>query len=252
MRKKNTFAALSLLLTLGLVLLVSVPEAYKLQSSGLLAILSGFFSVFALREGLSGIEYLTLISLPVLFTFGMSSMLYYFPNFSSFFRFLFLGTYAFFFYVILLSANIFNVAVEKPIPLLRASYTAWFLVTIFAVFPLYTLVYKSDLNLLFSLLLIASITFLLTFQSLWTVFLPKKFEFVTLYGSLLVTLILAEVSLTLSFFPMESFFRALGLSTAYYIVLGFTHHYFRKSLTKRIYLEYFILFALVSLIIILV
>ena len=249
MSKKSFFALVSLLLTFGLVILVSLPPDFRLPFSVALSLLAGLLTLLALRENITGIEYLTLTTLPVLFTFGMSGVLYYFPNFSLFFRSVFWLLFSFFFYIILLSGNIFNVAAEKPIPLVRASYTASFLVTLFTVFPLYTVVFKSDPPLWVAVLLISFLTFALTFQSLWTVFLPKSFDMRNLWSALLVTLVIGEALVSLSFFQLESFFRALVLSTVYYIVLGFTHHFFRKSLNNKVFIEYFLIGLIVSLII---
>lgn len=249
MGKKSLFATLSLVLTLCLIILVSLPSNLKIPFSFILSIAAAVLSIIALRENISGIEFVTLTILPTLFTLGMSTVLFYFPNFSLLFKFIFWTTFSFFFYIILLCENIFNVAADKPIPLVRASYTAAFLVTLFTIFPLYTAVFKGDPNLLIAALLIAVLTFALTFQSLWTVFLPKAYDSRTLWGSVVVTLIILEAYAALSFFPLESFFRALGLSTVYYIALGFSHHYFKKSLNSKVYLEYLIVGLIISFVI---
>lgn len=249
MNRKTLFASISLLLTFGLIILVVLPEHFKIGFAVFLSALAGFLTLVALRENLSGIEFLTLTALPILFTLGMSGILYHFPNFSIFFRTLFWFLFSFFFYIILLSGNIFNVAAEKPIPLVRASYTASFLVTLFSIFPLYTIVFKSNLDLWLALLLVSVFTFVLTFQSLWTLFLPKPFDPAIIWGSLLVTLVMTEAALSISFLQLESFFRALALSTIYYIVLGFSHHFLKKTLNNKVFWEYILVSLLVSFII---
>lgn len=249
MNKKSLFAAGSLFLTLGLIIEASLPPHIKVPFLLGLSLTAGILTIVVLKENIAGLEFFTLTALPVLFTFGMSGILYQFPNFSLFFRFVFWSLYSFFFYIILLSGNIFNVAAEKPIPLVRASYTASFLVTLFTIFPLYTVVFKINPSLTVALLLTSILTFALTFQSLWTVFLPKSYDSKSLWGSVVVTLVMAEVLLALSFMQIESFYRALGLATIYYIVLGFTHHYFRRSLNNKVYLEYLLIVLIVSFII---
>lgn len=249
MSKKNLFWVISLLLTGGLLVVTALPVSYRVLAVVILSSLSFVLTILALRRDLAGIEFLTLTTLPTLFTLGMAGILYYFPNFSHFFRFLFSLIFSFFFYVTLLCENIFNVAGERSLPLLRASYTAAFLVTLFTVFPLYTVVFKTNPSFLMGVLLITALTFALTFQSLWTIFLPKPFDDRAFWGSVVVTLMMVEALSVFSFFPMESFFKALGLSTVYYIVLGFAHHYFRKTLKTKVYLEYFLIGFIVFLII---
>ncbi len=141
-------------MTLGLVVFVSLPPEIKVPFSILLSVLAGVLTLLGLRENVTGIEFFTITPLPILFTLGMAGILYHFPNFSLFFKLVFWLIYSFFFYIVLLSANIFNVAAEKPIPLVRASYTVSFLVTLFTIFPLYTAVFKSNPSFVVVLLLV--------------------------------------------------------------------------------------------------
>lgn len=233
-------------MTLFLIVLPWLPARFSLISLAVFTFLAGLFAVLCLWDFLSGIEYVTLLTLPVMFSLGMGSIILLFPNFSGIFRTVLYGVYFLMYYLLLLSLNIFNVAGEKPIPLLRAAYTSSFLITTFTAFPVFTLLYKGSAGILFELLTVFIFTFLLCFQSLWSAFLPKNIIGLPAKVSLIVSLTVTQTALVFSFFPMESFFRSLLLSTFFYIYLGFTHQYLKKTLAAKSVFEY----GLVGLIIV--
>lgn len=238
MSKRNKFLILSLILTLFLTRLPSLPRSYSGLGLIVFVFLSGLFAVFSLWEYLSGIEYVTLLTLPILFALGMGSVVLLFPNFSGYFKTAIYGVYFLTNYTLLLSLNIFNVASEKPIPLLRAAYTSSFLITTFTAFPILTLMYKWSLGITVEIIVVFILTFLLSFQSLWSVFLPKNIVGTSFRASLFMSWLMAETALVFSFFPMESFFRSLLLSTFFYIYLGFSHQYLKKALNVKSVFEY--------------
>lgn len=238
MSKRNKFLALSLILTVFMTLIPFIPRVYSGLGIAGFVFLSGLFAVLALWEYLSGIEYITLLTLPVFFSLGMGSLVLLFPNFSWYFKTIIYGVYFLTTYTLLLSLNIFNVASEKPIPLLRAAYTSSFLITTFTAFPILTLMYKGTLGIITETLLVLILTLLLGFQSLWSVFLPKSAVGISLRTALLVSLLMAQTSFVFSFFPMESFFRSLLLSTFFYIYLGFSHQYLKKTINPKSVFEY--------------
>jgi len=238
MSKRNKFLIFSTLLTLFLTLLPFFPSSFLTTAVSAFTIISGLFAVLCLWDYLSAIEYVTLLTLPVMFSLGMGSIILQFPNFSGFFRTILYGVYFLTYYILLLSLNIFNVAGEKPIPLLRAAYTSSFLVTTFTAFPIFTLLYKGSTGIIFEIILVFIITFLLSFQSVWSVFLPKSNVGLSLRTSLIVSILMTQTAFVFSFFPMESFFRSLLLSTFFYILLGFSHQYLKKTINGKSIFEY--------------
>ena len=238
MSKRNKFLIFSLLLTFFLTLIPLVPRSYYPFAVLGFVLVSVLFTVACLWDYLSGIEYITLLTLPTVFSLGMGSIILQFPNFSSFFKTIFYGVYFILYYILLLSLNIFNVAGEKPIPLLRAAYTSSFLVTTFTAFPIFTLIYKWSTGIVFETLLVFVFSLLLSFQSLWSAFLPKNNAIPAFRTSLIVSIIMVQTALVFSFYPMESFFRSLLLSTFFYIYLGFSHQYLKRTLNSKSVFEY--------------
>lgn len=237
MSKKNKFLFFSLLLTLFLTL-APVLNSYGVYLIIAFSLLSLLVSLICLWWPLQGLQFITLLTLPTLFGLGMISLLFSFPNFSFYFRLVFYAIFFVFFYSLLLALNVFNIASERPIPLLRAAYTVSFIITIFSSLPLFTILYKSYAGLTLEVLFVFLISFLLSFQSLWTVFLPQGNDASALRSSLLVSFLMGETALVFSFFPLESFFRSLTLATLFYIFLGFAHQHLQRRLTAKSVVEY--------------
>lgn len=249
MSKRNKFLTFSLLLTLLLTLIPSFPKNYSVLVITGFVLISALFSVICLWDYLSGIEYITLLTLPIVFSLGMGSIILQFPNFSSFFKIIFYGIYFVLNYILLLSLNIFNIAGEKPIPLLRAAYTSSFLITTFAAFPIFTLIYKGALGIIIEIIMVFGLSLFLSFQSLWSAFLPKNNVRASLKTTLIVSSLMTQTALVFSFYPMESFFRSLLLSTFFYIYLGFSHQYLKRTLNYKSIFEYaFVGLVIVSLV----
>ena len=238
MPKKLQFLTLSLLITIALGFLNRLSPSLQPWGIIVLSIFSYLATAYLLRFDLTGIEFLTLLSLPTLFTLSVGFILYFFPNFSFTFRSIILFLYFSSFYLALLSENIFNVGREHPIPLLKAAGTVSFLLTLFTGFLLFTAVYKAALPVFLQWLLTAALVFILAFQSLWTIILGSKVDKQVLIGSLSLALAELELTIGLSFMPFESFFRALALSTGFYVFLGTAYNYQRKTLKSRIFIEY--------------
>lgn len=236
--KRGQFIIVSFLLTFGLMLLPTKVSAHQPLAIFVLSLVSLLLAFLVLRFDLKGIEFLTLLTLPVLLTLGVGAIFFFFPNFSLTFRFLLWSFFAFLFYVILLAENVFNVARGRPIPLLRAARTTSFLATLLVAFLLYTAIYKGNFNLWVQLSFVILTTFLLALQSLWTVDLPEKIGISLVSMGSLLSLGQLELALGLAFLPIESFFRALALSTGFYILLGIGLHFLRHTLTRRVMGEY--------------
>lgn len=248
MSKKLQFLLLSLLLSAGFLLEVNLPPAAQPPFVLLWSFLAYLGATVVLRYDLAGIEFLTLLTLPSFFTLAIGAILAFFPSFSVTFRLLILGLYAFSFYLMLLAENIFNVGRERPIPLLKAASTVSFLLTLLTAFLLFTALYKAALPVYLQWLLLFGLVFLLALQSLWTVVLGSRLEARLLWASLFLALGLGELAVVLSFLPLESFFRALALSTGFYVFLGIAFHYFKRTLKSQIFLEYAAVAVLVVLI----
>ena len=93
--------------------------------------------------------------------------------------------------------------------------------------------------------MVVIISFVLAFQSLWTLVLGHTWDRQVIWGSLILALAELELAVGISFLPFESFFRALALSTGFYVFLGTAYNYQRKTLKNRIFIEYAVVAVIV-------
>lgn len=241
MPKKIQFLITSGILTLLLIFQLETPPVFQPFIIGAIFIISYLLTAYVLSYDLAGIEYLTIMALPVLFTTAISATLHYFPNFSLLFNTILLAVYFLSLYLILLSENIFNVGRDKPIPLIKAASTVSFLTTLLTTFLLYTIIYKADIPVVLQWVGIFFTTFLLAIQSLWTISLGTAVSKELIAVSLFLALLQLELAVSVSFFALEAFFWALFLSTSFYVFLGTAFHYFKKSLTNKVFIEYLLI-----------
>jgi hypothetical protein len=250
MSKRTSFILAALALAAGLVLVDYVSRDQQLLTIFIYTVLVYAASAFALRFVLRGVRLLTLPALPTLFAMGIAFTQFYFPNLTLGFKSVLWAIAFVGLYIIFLMENIFSVALERgtKIPLYRAAKTTAFLATIVVAFLHLTAVYKSNLPFWAQIALVTVLVLVLSFQLFWVFDLTQDFERKMLAASLLVALGVGEVALSLSFWPLESFFRAVVLATALYIGLGIGQQYFEHRLTRRIVYEYGLTAALVGLV----
>ena len=252
MSKRQQFIIVTIILTVGLEVLPFTPRNLQIPFALGLGIVSYITTALVLLYDLKGIEYFSLPLLPGLLTFCMASIFFFFPNFSLPFRFAYGLLFITGYYFTLLSANILNVAKNKPLPLFRVAYTVLFLSTLFTGFLFFTLIYKAVLPVWLQLALIFIIVFILGLASLWTVEIPERPARKLAALSLFLSLMATETAVFISFLPIESFFRALALATSLYIYLGVGHQYLRRSLSHTSLVEYGIIAIFVGFVLILV
>lgn len=191
---------------------------------------------------------LTKTVLPTGLFFGGLLVLTFFPHFSNFFRLLFVMIWAGSFDSCLLSENVFLVAQERgvAIPLVRPAQTFSLLLTLLTTFLLLTGIYKAPLNYFLQALLSFIVVFFLAWQNLvgqWLTFESgllgnRAVRRKAAVAALGAALVVAELALGLSFWPQKSFFRALALTTAFYVILGTYLHLVNHTLNRRIIGEY--------------
>lgn len=192
---------------------------------------------------------------PLGYIFSSFLLLAYFPNLNILFKLSFALFSTFVFYYLVLATNIFLVVEEKgrTIPLVRAAKTVFLFIEIITLFFVYTTIYKTLLPgglLEFSFLVQAFVVFIVSYlfavQYWWSQNLEKEITSFVGNESLVIALLGAILAVSTSFFPLESFFKALVLSTFYYVSITFFQAVIMHKLEKSIYTE----FLLITLVII--
>ncbi|MEX0621539.1 MAG: hypothetical protein WD187_00895 [Candidatus Woykebacteria bacterium] len=248
--KRQKIFVSSLLLSATTSSLPFVGEGNELPFLAVVLIASYFLSVWSIYGQFSIFELVSLFVLPVTLTASFGLFLTQFEV-GTLTRIILAIGYVVAIYTILLSENIFNVSVERNIPLIRAARTVGYLATLFVSFAFFTLLFGLDLNNLIFSVASTVVAVLLFAQGIWQIELkytdPKRL----IYYSLILGLITGEIAAALSFWPLEPPKLGIAMTTAVYVLLGVSGHHIREDLSKRTVTEYLLVAGGVILLLIL-
>ncbi len=237
MSKRKKIVLTSLLLSLGLVLVQTQPLVYRYWGIGALFAVSYLLSGWALSEGLKKIEWLTVLILPAFFTAGVGLFYFLLPE-TWLARLPIFVFYAIGIYILLLTENIFSIAAIRNIQLLRAAQATGFLLTLITSFFLFDSVFSFRLNPWFNGLIIFGTSFFLFYQGLWDCVLGENFSGRIFLLALVLALVLGEVALAISFWPLTVSTGSLFLITILYILLGLSQSDLQERLFAKTVREY--------------
>lgn len=247
--KRQKIIIVSVLLTAGLLSTQLVDFNLRFRFIAGLGILAYVLSFWALREGLNLTKAVILMILPTFYTLAVASFYFLLPV-RWLTRLPVAFTFGLTFYLCLLSQNVFNVAAIRTIPLYRAASTAAFLFTLLSAFFLFNVIYAFNLIFLWNGLVVGLISFPLILQSLWSISMEDKVPTETVIQSFILSLIMGELALAFSFWPIPTTIWSLALSSSMYLLLGLTSQFLRGRVNKRVVWEYIgigVLVLLVSL-----
>ena len=246
--KRQRFIIISLLLSAGLLTIQLMNISGRYVAIGVLTLLAYFLSAWSLAEGLNGIEWLTVLTLPAFFTAGVGLFYFLMPS-KWLMRLPVVLLYGLGFYGLLLTENIFSVAAIRTIQLLRSAQAVGFLLTLATSFFLYNTILAYRLDAWFNFFLVGIVSFPLILQALWYINLEEKIEKRIWLYSLAISLILAEMALVFSFWPVNVTVGSLALITAGYIILGLVQHHLSERLFQKTIREYIAIGVLILVII---
>lgn len=240
--KRHKFVAISGFCAAGLIAIQTVP--YDLRYGGILALtsLSSLLTLAVLWKEMAGVKYWMLLILPSAFTAAVSLFYFLLPvRWAT--RLPVAVLFGISFYLLLLTLNIFNVAAIRTIALLRAAHAVGVLFTLISAFFIFNVYYSLHLNFLLLFLLIFVTSFVLLLQALWAFELEDLVSRRVLLYTAVYALSVAEIGLTLGFWPIVPIYGSLALTSALYVFLGLTQVHFTQRLTKRAVWEYVLVAA---------
>jgi len=215
-----------------------------------LSVVAYLVSAFALREDIHGIEWFTLLILPTLFTTAVAFFYFLLPA-RWLTRIPFVVLYAIGMYALLLTENIYNVAVDRTIALLRAAHSVGYLLTLVTYFLLVQTIMAFRFSFYTNALLVACVSFFLILQSLWSVVLEEQVSRRMWSLTIAITIVLMELSWVFSFLPIQSTLIVLFLTTSFYGIVGMAQQYLVEKLYKKTVIEFFTLSSIVFVIVML-
>ncbi|MBI4130344.1 hypothetical protein HY468_03445 [Candidatus Roizmanbacteria bacterium] len=248
--KRKEFVAITIILTLGLIStqIVSADVRYWLLLALTFAALGG--SAIGLRENLKGVKWFTLLLVPTMFTVSIGLFYFLLPV-----RWLTRLPTALFYgigmYAILLVENIYNIATERSIQLLRVAHAVGFLATLASYFFLLNTILSFRLTSYVNSLLSGIIVFPLIIQALWAVELKDRIDSRVVLYSFFFSLIVGQLSFSMSFWPVKPIMGSLFITTITYSLIGVGQHYFAKRLFRNTILDYVKVLVVVSILVLL-
>lgn len=237
MTKRRKFLISAIFLAVVFWMIQYVALDYRVFAVIILGILAYAAAVYSLREDIHGVEWLTLMILPVMYSVSLGYFYYLLPqHFVS--RLVVTVLFALGIYAVLLTENIFSVAAVRTIQLLRAAHAVGFLITVLTAVLLYNSLYSLHApfwgNMLFTFL----ISVPLYLQALWSVKLEAKITVRLWLMSLILALITAQIALAVSFIPVTVWAASLFLGTAVYVIIGLVQQALQDRLFQRTVWEY--------------
>lgn len=236
--KRQEFIVITFILTLILMLTQLISLEYiRYPLVFILAAITYIGSAFGLREDLKGIEWFTLL-IPVTLYSAAVALFYFLLPVRWLTRIPVAFLYAIGLYGYLLTQNIYNVAANRTIALLRAARSVGFLLSILTYYLLTMTILSFRSFPFFNVLLIGCITFLEVIPLTWNVNLDEKLQPKAFAIGITITLILIELSWIFSFWPMPSVMIALVLSSTFYSLVGMGQEYLANKLYKKTIIEF--------------
>ena len=235
--KRKKLVITAFVLALGLLAVQLFTFSWHYWAIIILAALTYLLSSWSLIEGLNGVEWLTVLTLPVLFTIGIG-FFYFLTPVSWLVRGPIIILYGVGLYGLLLTENIFSVAAIRTIQLLRSAHAVAFLLTLIISFFLYNVILSFRFDPWFNFLLVFATSFPLLLQGLWCINLEEKITKKIWSYTLALSFVLGEIVLAFSFWPVSVAVGSLSLTTSLYILLGLSQHQVSERLFRRTINEY--------------
>ncbi len=238
--KRQRFLLAVLFLSLGLFFSEHLFGKFGFFFSVFLAFLSVILFYISMYKDMKDNMSYQVFVLPFFFTLAFGIFYFLIPaHFLT--RVVWTSLYAIGLYSLLLSENIFIVASIRTIALLSGARLVSFILTLISYGLLTKVVFSLEWPLLISAsakpFMILAISFLLIWQSIWTVTLESGFRKNMLW-SLLLSICLLESSIILGLWPTTSTFVAIFLTGFFYTILGVSHVWFDKRLFRGVIWEY--------------
>ena len=239
MRKRQKFVLTALTLAVGLWGIHAIPVAleWRYWLIGLLVGVAAVGSGWALREGLSGIEWLTVVLPPTLFTAGVGLFYILLPT-HWLARLAVVVMFGIGQYALLLTANIFSVAAIRTIALFRAAGAVGFVMTMLTGFLLYDAILSFREAWWWSAPLIMIVSILLLLPAMWSVEVEERLSLKVIKYTIWLAILQGLMAVAISFWPVSLIVASLFLTTMLYIYLGISQHHFSQKLFTRTVWEY--------------
>lgn len=229
MRRREKFVIASIVLSLGLLALQYVSLDYRYLAVALFSLFTYPISAWVLSDDLQRHELLTIVPMPVFYAASVGLFYFLLPS-NAISKILLLVLFGVGTYALFLTSNIYSVAKGRSIQLLHAAHAIGLWFTLFISLLFLNTIYSLKLPFWANGMLVGLSHFPLVFISLWSITLEPKIRAEIWQLTSLLTLLLMELSVILSFFPFTVWHTALFIMAFLYMGLGLSHNYMRGRL----------------------
>lgn len=247
MRRREKFIVASIISTLGLIGVQYTFLDIRYIAIALFVAFTYLISTWALADDLQPHERLTIIPFPSIFAAAVALFYFLLPESiisQAVIVFLFgIGMYALF-----LTANIFSVAKGRTIQLVHAANAISGLFGVVISLLLSNTIFSLKLPFYLNGLLVGASHFPLIVILLWSVKLDNTIEHDTIGFSFILSIILMELAIVLSFFPLGIWYYALFIMSFFYIGIGLMQSYIRGRLFVRTLVEYSLVATFIAIV----
>ena len=247
--KRHKYTALSILLFAVLYYFWGSYEQPGLWLILLALAITLIGSYLVQRPNSSLINILITSILPLSLTLGFILSLIYFPNLSRIFKLLALLGYSFILYLVQLVNNVFLVVESRKetIPLYRVASTWSKILMVVVAIPLLAGLFKINQNSISEAALAGLSALLFYIYLVWSLRYNrdiKKYRAGELAALLILGVFLVMVAnLTVSFFPTETFLRALYVSSIMMFSVSYIEGHLKNTINKRLISEHLVISA---------
>lgn len=237
MTKRKKFVLVSFLLTLGLIGLQFIPLDRRYEAIIFFSCVSVLLSVLALISDLRGISWLTSMILPALYPASVS-LFYFLLPVNVLFRTILLTLFGFGMYALLLTENIYAVAANRTIQLVRAAHAVSFLLTVITAVFLIGTVFGLRLSFWENGIMVVLILWPLFIKGLWSATIQKSISSNVWLYSAVLAVVGGEIAMFIGFLPMTPLVAAILVSGYLYVTLGLMQQELQERLFSKTIQEY--------------
>lgn len=235
--KRQKLVIATIILTLSLLASEIFSGVNHMFIGLILSVLTTVVLYIILRKDLSGSFYYPLFILPFFYTLSVSIFYLLIP--SRLLSIIILTIfYAFGLYSLFLTQNIFAVSNVKTINLLRSARIVSFVITVLVHFLMVNIIFSLRMPIYITPLLIGITGGLLNMQSLWVYVLEKSQIKELIAYSVVIGLLLMQLSFILSIWPIDASIYSIFLTGIFYTYSGLSHAWFERRLFKGVLWEY--------------
>lgn len=237
MRRREKFVISAVLLSLGLMTIQFVGQDWRYIGIGALMVVSYLILAWALSDDLQPHEWLTILPFPPMYA-GAVGLFYFLLPENLITRISVLLLFGVGMYALLLTSNIYSVAKGRNIQLLYAAHAIGLFFGLLTSLLFTNAIFSLKLPFYSNAILVGLVHWPIIFMSLWSMKLEDFINKEILVYTSLLTLIIIEFVVLMSFLPMQIWNSALFIMSFLYVGLGVLHSFLRGRLFKNTVNEY--------------